>query len=72
MIKLAEIVLDRLYILRNQLIHGGGTFESKVNRKQLKDGVNMLELLVPTIINIMLQNNEEDWGTVYYPVINLK
>ena len=66
---LLEIVLDRLYTVRNQLIHGGATFKSKVNRAQVNDGANMLSLLVPLIIDIMLENIDEDWGTVYYPVV---
>lgn len=66
---LLEIVLDRLYVLRNQVMHGGATYKSKLNRSQIKDGVNMLRLLVPVIIEIMLQNPEEDWGEILYPVI---
>ena len=67
--ELLEVVLDRLYTLRNQLIHGGATFESEVNRNQVKDGNNMLKLLVPLIIEIMVEANDENWGDIYYPVI---
>jgi hypothetical protein len=67
---LLEVVLDRLYTLRNQLMHGGATFKSDVNRSQVKDGNNMLKLLVPIIIEIMLNNEEEDWGKIHYPVID--
>lgn len=70
-VELLEVVLDRLYcILRNQLVHGGATYKSEVNRSQVKDGGNMLALLVPLIIEIMLENNQEDWGEIYYPVVN--
>ena len=67
---LLEIVLDRLYILRNQLIHGGATFKSKVTRSQVRDGQRILLLLVPVIIDIMLENPTEDWGEIFYPVVN--
>ncbi len=67
--ELLEVVLDRLYTLRNQLIHGGATFESEVNRSQVKDGNNMLKLLVPLIIEIMMESKDENWGDIYYPVI---
>jgi len=67
--ELLKVVLDRLYVLRNQLIHGGATYKSKVNRMQLKDACNLLKLLVPVIIDIMIENHEEDWGRIYYPVI---
>lgn len=32
-----SIVLSRMYTLRNQLIHGGATWNSSVNREQLRD-----------------------------------
>ncbi len=67
---LLEQVLDRLYTLRNQLIHGGATYKSKVNREQVKQGCNMLQLLIPIIIDILMENAQEDWGEIYYPVIN--
>lgn len=70
--ELLAVVLDRLYTLRNQLIHGGATYKSEVNRSQVKDGGNMLQLLIPLIIGIMLDNKEEDWGDIYYPVIDGK
>lgn len=69
--KLLELVLDRLYTLRNQLLHGGATYKSKLNRSQVKDACSILRLLVPIIIDIMIENGKEDWGKVYYPVINL-
>jgi len=68
--ELLEVVLDRLYILRNQILHGGATYESKVNRAQVKDGGNMLQLIIPIIIEIMMEHNEENWGKIYYPVVD--
>jgi hypothetical protein len=66
---LLEIVLERLYTLRNQLIHGGATYNSKLNRTQLRDACNIMQLLVPIIIDIMLENGEHDWGEIAYPVV---
>ena len=66
---LIEIVLERLYTLRNQIIHGGATYNSKLNRSQLKDACNIMQLLVPIIIDIMLENGEHDWGEIAYPVV---
>ena len=66
---LIEIVLERLYTLRNQLIHGGATYNSKLNRSQLRDACNIMQLLVPIIIDIMLENAEHDWGEIAYPVV---
>lgn len=68
-VELLEVVLDRLYTLRNQLIHGGATYKSEVNRSQVIDGKNILSMLVPLIIEIMIDNEYEDWGEIYYPVV---
>jgi hypothetical protein len=66
---LMEIVLERLYTLRNSIMHGGSTYNSKLNRAQLKDACNIMQLLVPIIIDIMLENGEHDWGEIAYPVV---
>ncbi len=66
---LLEVVLERLYTLRNQLIHGGATYNSKLNRAQLRDACNIMHLLVPIIIDIMLENGEHNWGEIAYPVV---
>lgn len=67
--KLLEIVLDRLYVLRNQLVHGGATYNSYVNRDQVRDGKNLLLHLMPIIIEIMMEHTEVDWGEIYFPVV---
>ncbi len=66
---LIEVVLERLYTLRNQIIHGGATYNSKLNRSQLRDACNIMQLLVPIIIDIMLENSQHDWGEIAYPVV---
>ena len=66
---LLEVVIERLYTLRNQLIHGGATYNSKLNRAQLRDACNIMQLLVPIIIDIMLENGEHNWGEIAYPVV---
>ena len=66
---LMEIVLERLYTLRNSIMNGGSTYNSKLNRAQLKDACNIMQLLVPIIIDIMLENSTHDWGEIAYPVV---
>lgn len=63
------IVFDRLYVLRNQLVHGGATWNSKVNRDQVRDGANLLHSLVPVVIDCMLEHPELDFGGIAYPVV---
>jgi hypothetical protein len=67
--ELLGLVLDRLYTVRNQLIHGGATYKSGVNRSQVKDASQILESLMPIIIDNMITNINEDWGVINYPVI---
>lgn len=67
---LLAIVLDRLFVLRNQLVHGGATYQSQVNREQVSDGVALLSSLVPIMIEILLHAPEENWGDIYYPVLS--
>ena len=66
---LLRIVLDRLYVLRNQLIHGGATYKSQVNRTQVRDGGNILLALLPVVIELMMQHPRNDWGKIYFPPV---
>ena len=66
---LITIILQRLYTLRNQLMHGGATWKSSANRAQIRDGVAFLGLLVPIIVDVMMNNPNELWGSANYPVI---
>ncbi|MBK1887794.1 HEPN domain-containing protein [Marinobacter sp. DY40_1A1] len=63
------IALNRIYTLRNQIIHGGATWGSSVNRDQLRDCVALMEKLVPIIVTIMMDNPGTLWGDACYPVI---
>jgi hypothetical protein len=62
-------VLDRLYTLRNQLVHGGATWNSQVNRQQIRDACAMMEALVPVTIELMMDTADESWGQACYPNI---
>lgn len=66
---LLTIVLDRLYVLRNQLVHGGATWNSQVNRAQLRDGCAILAALVPAILDILLEATGFDDDPIAFPLI---
>ena len=68
-LRLLTLLFDRLYILRNQLFHGGATWNGKVNRDQLRDCTRLLGKLVPLIIALMMDNPDTDWGEAVYPVV---
>ena len=59
-------MFDRLYVLRNQLLHGGATWQGLVNRDQVEDGAAIMAFLVPHFINLMLDNPDKDWGQPPY------
>ncbi|MCP4815335.1 MAG: hypothetical protein GY888_22740, partial [Planctomycetaceae bacterium] len=63
------VILSRMYTLRNQLIHGGATWNSGVNRAQVRDGSEILGFLMPVFIDIMMDNPNENWGKPFYPVV---
>lgn len=68
--RVLAIVFDRLYVLRNQLVHGGATWNSGVNRQQIRDGVAILGTLLPILIEVMISHPEKDHGDILYPVVS--
>jgi len=64
-----SIVLDRLYVLRNQLVHGGATWQSAANRRQVRDGAQILTSLLPIVIDLMMADDAPDFGGIAYPVV---
>lgn len=65
-----QVVFHRLYTLRNQLVHGGATWNSEVNRNQVRDGTSLLGRLVPLVIETLMNHADEDWGSIHYPVVD--
>jgi hypothetical protein len=68
-VRVLSILFDRLYVLRNQVLHGGATWNSSVNRNQVRDGARILGFLVPVFIDLMMDHPDEDWGAPHYPVV---
>lgn len=67
--RVLSFVFDRLYVLRNQLVHGGATWNGAVNRDQVRDGAAILAFLVPVFVELMMEHPAGDWGRPFYPVI---
>ena len=59
-------IFSRLYVLRNQIMHGNATWNSKRNRDSVKPGLNILSFLVPIFFEIIRKNSEIDLGKPYY------
>lgn len=68
--KLFAATFERLYVLRNQVLHGGATWNSSVNRDQIRDGANILGDVVPIVIHLMMENAQGVWGEACYPVVD--
>lgn len=66
---LLGVLLQRIYTLRNQIMHGGATWNGRVNRQQLKDCAALLGKLMPVIISLMMENPGTVWGDPCYPVV---
>lgn len=64
--RILEIVFARIYLLRNQLMHGGAKFESHYNRDSVWDGAHIMARLVPIFLRIMRANKDEEWGRPFF------
>ena len=62
-----RIVFDRLYVLRNQILHGGATWNGSVNRRQVQDGALTMAFLVPLFVMLMMDHPSAGWGPPHYP-----
>ena len=67
--KVMGVMFDRLYTLRNQLLHGGATWNSTVNRSQISQGAEIMGQVVPIVIHLMMNDHDRVWGEACYPVV---
>ena len=65
------ILFRRLYVVRNQLMHGAASANinnhSRRNRTQVKNGIELLSKLVPTFVYIVAQADDINLGQIPYP-----
>ena len=66
-VSILSILFDRLYVLRNQLVHGGATWNSEVNRAQVRDGSAVLGSLLPIFVDLMMDGAGRSWQMPHYP-----
>ena len=62
-------VFERLYTLRNQLLHGGATWSGDVKREQLRLANGLLLSVLPAMLSIMLQQPAQFVAPPFYPPI---
>ncbi len=68
--RVLSIIADRLYVLRNQLMHGGATWRSDVNRQQIHDAAAILGALMPVIIDLMIDHPDPDLSGITFPLLD--
>jgi hypothetical protein len=65
-------VVDRVYVLRCQLIHGAATFGGRLNRRSLNRCSVMMGHLLRAILLVWIDfGADEDWGIMCYPPLHL-
>jgi hypothetical protein len=61
-------LMERLFILRGQIVHGASSAGSALNRSAVRGSLSFLERLVPVIIYIVLERGKDsDWPELCYP-----
>lgn len=65
--KVLEQVMDRLFVLRGQIVHGASTGGSKLNRSSLSTAMKFLEIFVPVIVHVVIEHGaSDDWAELCY------
>lgn len=63
-----ESVLERIYLLRCQLVHGAATFASRLNRSALSDCIILLEHILSVSLLVIIDHGADaNWGEMCYP-----
>lgn len=65
--KYVSAIMQRIYLLRNQLVHGGATHQGRMNRVQVEHCNRLMNKLLPCMISIMMQYPKKNWGELCYP-----
>ena len=69
-VEILVTLFPRLYVLRNQLVHGGATWNSIVNRVQVENAASIMAFIIPTFMDLMMDNPESFRGRPYYPLVD--
>src|SRR5690606_30257232 len=61
-------LIERIYLLRCQLVHGAATHGSQLNRTSLARCVTMQRQLMNAVLLAMIDHGaDEEWGAMCYP-----
>jgi hypothetical protein len=63
-------LLQRIYLLRCQLVHGAASRNGKLNRESVDRCSTMLGHLLPAFLLVIIDHGwKEDWGPLCYPPV---
>ena len=67
---LLTMALDRVYVLRGQIVHGAATRGSSLNRAALQQCSQVLEGLLPPMLHLAVEHGaHDDWPPLCYPPV---
>jgi hypothetical protein len=70
---LLDLVFDRVYVFRGQLVHGASTGGSKLNRPTLIASIEWLRKAVPFMQQLAIEYGcHDDWPELCYPPIDAR
>ena len=65
-----ELALERIAVLRGQIVHGAATRGSRLNRQSLQRCRKVLEALLPAVLQLVIEHRaDDDWPPLCYPPI---
>ncbi len=63
-------LIERIYLLRCQLVHGAATYNSSLNRTAIRRCSQMMDHLLRSFLLVWINHAaDEDWGAMCYPPI---
>ncbi len=69
-LELLTLALDRVYVLRGQIVHGAAIRGSSLNRAVLKQCSQVLEGLLPPMLHLAIEHGaHDDWPPLCYPPV---
>ena len=58
-----QAILERVYLMPCQLVHGAATYGGKLNRTSLRRCVTMMQRLLPAFLMAWIDHEADvDWG----------
>lgn len=66
-------LIERIYLMRCQLVHGAATYNSSLNRAASRRCSQMMDHLLKAFLLVWINDGaDEDWGCMCYPPMGMK